>query len=185
MLLAEAEAKFTDGIVAVNDFLFDALDERLGRTKQPIKGKRRNPRYKEKVLSGGGTAVTGNGVASFNACCVIVVVTIGIGVLPSPAMVSPASIHPVSSSLSVSDFSESFVSCRSSLGEIEPEVFESRRSSGRATIGSVWSNDGEVSVASLRSLRGEFIDALKVGSLVDLNREVKWFGTQAPETQES
>ena len=30
MILAEAEAKFTDGITAVNDFLFDALGERFG-----------------------------------------------------------------------------------------------------------------------------------------------------------
>ena len=37
MLLAEAEAKFTDGIVAVNDVLFDAIGERLGRRKKQIK----------------------------------------------------------------------------------------------------------------------------------------------------
>ena len=102
ILLAEAEAKFTDRIVAVNGFLFYAIGERLGRTKQAIKGKRRNPRYKKLVKK-----------------------SLAEEVPPSPAMVSPASMHPASSSLLVSDFSESLVSCNSSLGEVEPEVYES------------------------------------------------------------
>lgn len=41
MILAEIEVNLTEGFYkCVNDFLFDLLEEKLGRTKQAIKGRR-------------------------------------------------------------------------------------------------------------------------------------------------